>query len=47
MILCGDGNEAFCAGADLKAIESFWPRIDLPEGPLLRRRGPRRDGRRV
>jgi enoyl-CoA hydratase len=34
MILCGEGDEAFCAGADLKAIESFGPRIDLPEGPL-------------
>jgi enoyl-CoA hydratase len=25
---------AFCAGADLKAIESFAPRIDDPRGPL-------------
>jgi enoyl-CoA hydratase len=34
MVLTGAGDVAFCAGADLKAIESFGPRIDLPEGPL-------------
>lgn len=34
LVLTGAGGEAFCAGADLKAIESFGPRIDLPEGPL-------------
>ena len=34
MVLCGAGEEAFCAGADLKAIETFAERLDLPEGPL-------------
>ena len=33
-VLTGAGDEAFCAGADLKNIESLGPRIDLPEGPL-------------
>jgi enoyl-CoA hydratase len=34
LVLTGKGPEAFCAGADLKNIESFGPRMDLPEGPL-------------
>jgi enoyl-CoA hydratase len=34
MILTGAGDVAFCAGADLKDIESFGPRMDLPDGPL-------------
>ena len=34
MVLAGDGGEAFCAGADLKAIETFAPRLGLPDGPL-------------
>ncbi len=34
LVLTGGGELAFCAGADLKAIESFAPRLDLPEGPL-------------
>ena len=34
MILTGAGDVAFCAGADLKAIESFGPRVDDPRGPL-------------
>src|SRR3954449_1576576 len=34
MILTGAGGVAFCAGADLKAIESFGPRMDDPRGPL-------------
>jgi enoyl-CoA hydratase len=34
LILTGAGGEAFCAGADLKAIETFGERLDLPEGPL-------------
>ena len=34
LVLTGGGGEAFCAGADLKAIESFAPRLMLPEGPL-------------
>jgi enoyl-CoA hydratase len=33
-VLTGAGGDAFCAGADLKDIESLGPRIDLPEGPL-------------
>jgi enoyl-CoA hydratase len=33
-VLTGAGGDAFCAGADLKNIESLGPRIDLPEGPL-------------
>ena len=34
LILTGAGEKAFCAGADLKDIESLGPRLDLPEGPL-------------
>ena len=34
LVLTGGGEDAFCAGADLKAIESFAPRLMLPEGPL-------------
>jgi len=34
LILTGAGDVAFCAGADLKNIESFGPRMDLPDGPL-------------
>ena len=34
MILTGAGGEAFCAGADLKAIETFVPRLELEDGPL-------------
>jgi enoyl-CoA hydratase len=34
MILTGAGGVAFCAGADLKNIESFGPRMELPDGPL-------------
>src|ERR671916_935889 len=34
LVLTGAGGVAFCAGADLKAIESFAPRLDLPDGPL-------------
>jgi enoyl-CoA hydratase len=33
-VLTGKGPDAFCAGADLKNIESFGPRLDMPEGPL-------------
>lgn len=32
LVLTGGGDEAFCAGADLKAIETLQP--DLPGGPL-------------
>jgi enoyl-CoA hydratase len=34
MILTGGGELAFCAGADLKAIESFGPRLTDDGGPL-------------
>lgn len=34
MILTGAGDVSFCAGADLKAIETFAPRMDLEDGPL-------------
>jgi enoyl-CoA hydratase len=34
LVLTGAGDEAFCAGADLKAIETFAPRLTAPEGPL-------------
>jgi len=34
MILTGAGPDAFCAGADLKAIESFERRITAGESPL-------------
>ncbi|HEX8052566.1 MAG TPA: crotonase/enoyl-CoA hydratase family protein [Thermoleophilaceae bacterium] len=34
LVLTGAGDVAFCAGADLKAIETFGPRLGLPEGPL-------------
>jgi enoyl-CoA hydratase len=34
LVLTGAGDIAFCAGADLKAIESFAPRLDDPGGPL-------------
>jgi enoyl-CoA hydratase len=34
LVLTGAGGVAFSAGADLKAIESFGPRLDDPRGPL-------------
>ena len=34
LVLTGAGGVAFCAGADLKAIETFAGRLELPEGPL-------------
>jgi enoyl-CoA hydratase len=34
LVVTGAGGIAFCAGADLKAIETFAPRLDLPDGPL-------------
>jgi enoyl-CoA hydratase len=35
IVLAGAADgEAFCAGADLKAIETMAPRLDLPGGPL-------------
>jgi enoyl-CoA hydratase len=34
MVLTGAGEAAFCAGADLKAIETLGPRLTSPEGPM-------------
>src|SRR3954462_14620521 len=34
MVLTGAGGVAFCAGADLKNIESFGSRMEDPRGPL-------------
>ena len=34
MVLTGAGDAAFCAGADLEAIDTFAPRLSLPGGPL-------------
>ena len=34
MVLTGAGAEAFCAGADLKAIDTLGPRLESSDGPL-------------
>jgi enoyl-CoA hydratase len=34
LVLTGGGELAFCAGADLKALETLNERLDAPEGPL-------------
>jgi enoyl-CoA hydratase len=34
LILTGAGEIAFCAGADLKAIDTFGPRLGSDDGPL-------------
>lgn len=34
MVLNGAGGLAFCAGADLKAIDTFAHRLTAPEGPM-------------
>ena len=34
LVLTGAGGVAFCAGADLKAIDTFGPRLFSDEGPL-------------
>jgi enoyl-CoA hydratase len=34
LVLTGAGDISFCAGADLKAIESFAGRLQSPNGPL-------------
>jgi enoyl-CoA hydratase len=34
MVLTGAGDVAFCAGADLKEIETLAPRLEDPHGPL-------------
>jgi len=34
LVLCGEGDDAFCAGADLKAIDGFSRRFTRVGGPL-------------
>ena len=34
LVLTGAGEAAFCAGADLKALDTLAPRVDAPGGPL-------------
>ena len=34
LILTGAGGESFCAGADLKALDTLTPRLQDPGGPL-------------
>jgi enoyl-CoA hydratase len=34
LVITGAGGEAFCAGADLKAIDTLGPRLADPGGPL-------------
>ena len=34
LVVTGAGGVSFCAGADLKAIDSFAPRLQSAEGPL-------------
>ncbi len=34
LVVTGAGGVSFCAGADLKAIDTFAPRLDAPEGPF-------------
>jgi enoyl-CoA hydratase len=34
LILTGAGGVSFCAGADLKALDTLGPRLERPEGPL-------------
>jgi enoyl-CoA hydratase len=34
LVLTGAGDVAFCAGADLKALETLGPRLEDPRGPL-------------
>jgi enoyl-CoA hydratase len=34
LVLTGAGDVSFCAGADLKAIDSFGGRLMAPEGPM-------------
>jgi enoyl-CoA hydratase len=34
LVLTGAGGQAFCAGADLKSIETLGPRMADPNGPL-------------
>jgi enoyl-CoA hydratase len=43
LVLTGTGPEAFCAGADLKALDTLAPRLQEPGGPLgfTRRTSPK------
>ena len=43
LVLTGAGGESFCAGADLKALETLTPRLQDPGGPLgfTRRHSPK------
>jgi enoyl-CoA hydratase len=34
LVVTGAGGASFCAGADLKALDTFAPRLDRPEGPF-------------
>jgi enoyl-CoA hydratase len=34
LVLTGAGDDAFCAGADLKALDTLGPRLNDPNGPL-------------
>ena len=34
LVLTGSGDQSFCAGADLQALETLAPRVDSPGGPL-------------
>ena len=34
MVLTGAGDEAFCAGADLKSLHTLGARLESPDGPL-------------
>jgi enoyl-CoA hydratase len=34
LVLTGAGDVAFCAGADLKALDTLGPRLDHPSGPM-------------
>ena len=34
LVLTGAGGISFCAGADLKAIETYAGRLDVPDGPM-------------
>src|ERR1700712_4208527 len=34
LVLTGAGDQSFCAGADLQALETLAPRVDSPGGPL-------------
>jgi len=34
LVVTGAGGVSFCAGADLKALDTFGPRLQSPEGPF-------------